>query len=160
MYNKSSRVVASKCNSCEVKLPNMQTPQDPAIWNFICSETALVGECQVLWWERCCTFLRQRTRWNSDLIQDGKSFVSDLSTECTLIAIFHSYFSASYPTYILCLKAQTSTLRRSFKTEQGAPQVYLHMTRKERQKYSVYDSCKRRLFFQSMIASLHYFYLL
>lgn len=141
----------SKCDPCEFKLPNTQRPQDLTIWNYICSETALVGECQEVWWERCCTFLRQRTRWNSDLIQDGKSFVPDLSRECKLIAVFHGYFSVSHPTYILCLKAQTSTLQRSLKTEQDPPQVYLHMIRKERQKYSVYGSCKRDLFFNQWL---------
>lgn len=51
-------------------------------------------------------------------------------------------------------------LWRSLKTEQDPPQTYLHTTCKERQKYLAYGSCKRDLFFQSMIVSLHYFYLL
>lgn len=135
----------NKCDSCEVKLPNMQRPQDLTIWNCICSETAQVGN-QVVWWERCCTFLRLRTRRNSDLIQDGKSFVSDLNTECKLMAIFHSDFSVSHPNLILCLKAQTPTPWRSLNTEQDPLQVYLHMTHKERQKYSVYGSWKRDFF--------------
>lgn len=59
----------------------------------------------------------QKTRWNSDLIQCGKSFVSDLSADCELIAIFHSYFSASHPTYIQCLKAQIPMLQRSLKPD-------------------------------------------
>lgn len=94
----------------------MQRPQDVTIWKRICRGTALVGECQGVWSERCCTFLRQRTRWNSDLIQDGKSFVSDLSR-----VEMNSYFSQwlqyipSHPTYILCLKAQNVNALEKFK---------------------------------------------
>lgn len=106
----------------------------------------------VLQWERRDAALSsgQKTRPNSDLIQYGKSFVSDLSAVCKLIAIFHSYFSVSHPTHIPCLKAQTPMLQRSLKPEQDASQVYLHMTHRERQKYSVMTPV-REIFFNHQL---------
>lgn len=143
-------MVQNKCDPCEVKLPKYAETSGShhselhLQWNSLGGRmsSGVMGEM---------LHFPQRTRWNSDLIQDGKSFVPDLNTECKLIAIFHSYFSVSQPTYILCLKAQTSRLQRSLKIEQDPPQVYSHMTHKGRQKYSVYGSCKRDLFFNQWL---------
>lgn len=133
-----------------VKLPNTQRPQDLAIWYCIHSESALVGEC-----EYTCRDGRGETlHFPQDGKQDGAVISSSmasplwkgLSTECKWIAFFHSYFSASHPTYILCLKAQTPMLQTSLKPEQDVPQVYLHMTHRERQKYS-FMTPVREIFF-------------
>lgn len=99
---------------------------------------AVMGE------EGCCTFLR--TEDGTVISSSTASPLSDLRAECKLKVISHSYLSASWSTYILCLKTQTPMLQRSLKPEQDAPSTLVAHDSHGKTKIFGYHSCKRDLF--------------